>query len=376
MMQHLVSIEGLYFMRRGDAMGVFCEKVFAKLDAQQKWYDLHFLNSVLRDVSAVDRKSWIDPTLVQFTVRGGRQRNNATTVQCFENFTADYAVSFPLTYLLRRSSASVYPSIFVLLMQVRRAKVSVEGIILKGVVRPTSTEDIADINSFYALRGKFAWIINCLMTFLVTHVIDTHVRQFHTQIEEARSLDEMIASHDRYLAQLQMLCFLHSKTSALHRALTSILDLSLHFVECFSAYMATQFTDISDQRTTAAVDQKGKKRRRRHQRRARRAGRNVIGFSDMPIPTSSDSSSSSDEEIHLEETETGNEKLAEMRRPSLLASISFADASFALKMDRISEELDGLVRYVRKAIDVLAGGSSEAASTFGILSFMLEDWDM
>ncbi|KAG8841122.1 hypothetical protein FRC20_005199 [Serendipita sp. 405] len=92
MMDHLNSIEGLYFMRRGDAMGIFCDKVFAKLDAHQKWHDLHFLNSVLRDVSAVDRKSWIDFTLVQFTVRGGRQRSNASTVQCFEGLTADYAV--------------------------------------------------------------------------------------------------------------------------------------------------------------------------------------------------------------------------------------------------------------------------------------------
>ncbi|KAG8817533.1 hypothetical protein FRC18_000463 [Serendipita sp. 400] len=375
MMEHLNSIEGLYFMRRGDAMGIFCDKVFAKLDAHQKWHDLHFLNSVLRDVSAVDRKSWIDFTLVQFTVRGGRQRSNTSTVQCFEGFTADYAVSFPLTYLLRRPSASVYPSIFVLLLQIRRVKVAVEGIALKGVIRPTATEDTADVNSFYALRGKFAWAINCLMNFLATHVIDSHLRRFHGRIKDAQSLDEMIDAHDHYLAQLQMLCFLHSKTTALHRALMSILDLSLHFVQCLEAYMTEQSSSFADQRNVNYAHDEKRKRRRRHQRKARQAGRNVIGFSDVLKPISSDSSSSSDEEVYLEETKDNDDKRA-MRRPSLSASISFADASFALKMDRISEELDGLVRYIRKAVDVLAGGTSEAASTFGIFSFMLEDWDM
>jgi len=67
---------------------------------------------------------------------------------------------------------------------------------------------------------------------------------------------------------------------------------------------------------------------------------------------------------------------ARMNRPSLASSISFAEESFTVKVDRLSEELDGLVRYVRKAVDVLAGGSNETSATFGVLSFMLEEWDM
>ncbi|KAG8828493.1 hypothetical protein FRC19_003832 [Serendipita sp. 401] len=213
------------------------------------------------------------------------------------------------------------------------------------------------------------------MNFLATHVIDSHLRRFHGRIKDAQSLDEMIDAHDHYLAQLQMLCFLHSKTTALHRTLMSILDLSLHFVQCLEAYMTEQSSSSADQRNVNYGHDEKRKRRRRHQRKARQAGRNVIGFSDVLKPISSDSSSSSDEEVYLEETKGNDDKRA-MRRPSLSASISFADASFSLKMDRISEELDGLVRYIRKAVDVLAGGTSEAASTFGIFSFMLEDWDM
>ena len=37
-------------------------------------------------------------------------------------------------------------------------------------------------------------------------------------------------------------------------------------------------------------------------------------------------------------------------------------------------ELDGLVRFLRKGIEGLAGGTGEATPTFGVLAFALEDW--
>lgn len=45
-------------------------------------------------------------------------------------------------------------------------------------------------------------------------------------------------------------------------------------------------------------------------------------------------------------------------------------------VEKISTELDGLVRFIRRGVDSLAGGTSEAASAFGVLSFVLEDWDL
>ena len=41
----------------------------------------------------------------------------------------------------------------------------------------------------------------------------------------------------------------------------------------------------------------------------------------------------------------------------------------------MSTELDALVRFVRRGVESLAGGTSEAASAFGVFAFALEDWD-
>jgi gamma-tubulin complex component 5 len=124
-------------------------------------------------------------------------------------------------------------------------------------------------------------------------------------------------------------------------------------------------------------DVPAKKKRRRHQRRARLARRNIIGFSEHKDAVSSSSSSSEDENIIEEdEKEVDLQDMSQHGRPSLVNSVSFAEESFLVKLDRISDELEGHVKYIKKAVDVLAGGSSEVASTFAVLSFMLEEWDM
>jgi gamma-tubulin complex component 5 len=47
----------------------------------------------------------------------------------------------------------------------------------------------------------------------------------------------------------------------------------------------------------------------------------------------------------------------------------------AERLDKFSSELDGLVRFIRRGVESLAGGASEAASAFGVLAFALKDWE-
>lgn len=376
MMEHFAAFENFYFMRQGDAMTAFCDQIFFKLDAHEKWHDLHFLNKVLREVSMRDRKPWISPELVQFQVRGGREKNNISSVRCFDGLVADYTVPFPLTYILQRPSSAIYASVFVLLIQVRRAKSVMDHLSMKDASQVASGLDVGDLNQFFALKAKFSWFINTLMNFLTIHVISANTTQFQVLFKKASTLDEMITSHDHHLAQLQILCFLQSKTAAVHRTLLSILDLALQFVSCFSAYLEERTSNGPEKPLAADISHK---KRRHHQKRARRNQRNTIGFADDVVPSDVDSSSSDDEEIKeedLEQDQTLPEITQNRSRPSLTSSISFAEESFTVKIDRVSDELDGLVRYVRKAVDVLAGGSNETSAVFGVFSFMLEEWDM
>ncbi len=48
----------------------------------------------------------------------------------------------------------------------------------------------------------------------------------------------------------------------------------------------------------------------------------------------------------------------------------------AVRLDKMSSELDALVHFVRRGAESLAGGTGDAAATFGVIAFTLEDWDI
>lgn len=53
----------------------------------------------------------------------------------------------------------------------------------------------------------------------------------------------------------------------------------------------------------------------------------------------------------------------------------FTEESFHLRLDKMSSELDAIVRFIRRGVETLAAGASEAAPAFGVFAFALEDWD-
>lgn len=59
----------------------------------------------------------------------------------------------------------------------------------------------------------------------------------------------------------------------------------------------------------------------------------------------------------------------------MTASVSYVEEGFQNHLEKMSTELDGLVRFLRRGVESLAGGTGEAAPAFGILAFTLEDWD-
>ena len=104
--------------------------------------------------------------------------------------------------------------------------------------------------------------------------------------------------------------------------------------------------------------------RRHRSRRQRKQRRNVIGFS-VYVGHSEDSS---DEEGDMDIT-------APELSFSIDVSISHAEEGFQDQIGKMSTELDGLVRFLRRGVESLAGASGEAAPAFGVLAFALEDWD-
>lgn len=109
-----------------------------------------------------------------------------------------------------------------------------------------------------------------------------------------------------------------------------------------------------------------RRKSRRQGRRRRIRHPDLIGFAEALPPSEEDSDSECD-----------GAKPSPIAQPEsdFTASLAAEDGFFS-RLERISLELDGLMRVVRQGVDSLAAEAGNASVTFGILAFYLEDWDM
>lgn len=137
--------------------------------------------------------------------------------------------------------------------------------------------------------------------------------------------------------------------------------MTLHFSDCFVAFAGDTTHDISRQSLLLM--------KRHRSRRLERQRKNVIGFSQSLRQVEVSSDSDDDEE------DQSNDAVHEPSFSMAATTMSFAEENFDVRIEKMSTELDALVRFIRRGVESLAGGTSEAASAFGVFAFALEDWD-
>lgn len=161
----------------------------------------------------------------------------------------------------------------------------------------------------------------------------------------------------------------------------AVLDLALRFTRCLTQFVGADVTyDVSRISILGASTN-----RRRKSRRSRVSRKNVIGFLESMRFDETESSSSGDD---LPAVEIDEEERIPHGRPSLgnqtTSYLSFTvpiqeeeeDGTSTVQLDKLSTDLDSMVKFIRKSIESLSVGTSEAAATFGVFSFMLGDWDL
>ncbi|GJJ07361.1 hypothetical protein Clacol_001563 [Clathrus columnatus] len=360
--KHLGNMEAICLMTRGDVMGQFSERLFRKMDSSHyAWHDYHFVNAAFRDITKMDRS--INPSLVTFSYKTNRDRKLDRTIAAIDGLTVEYVVPFPLVYLFGSESSASYSSLFCFLLQIQRSKFVLDQISLNKVNTQFSKER-PFLTTFYLIRWKLSSFINVNKM----HVIDVSIQQFHSSLLSATSLDEMINLHRMHLKRLLHCVFLQEnvrdstcfefatecvyKTSALHRAILSILNLSLRLNDCLGSHKANDYDFSRSSAPLKASLARRSNLRQRHQRV------DVIGFTEaMPAVESSDSD------------ESEGEPDSEGFEISVLAKEE-TDGLEAL--NQINKELDSLTSFVRRGVQILASGVTDASDAFGILAFLLE----
>ncbi|KAG8772569.1 hypothetical protein FRC12_002993 [Ceratobasidium sp. 428] len=357
---HLSVMEDLCFMRRGDVMTHFCDVLFAKIEMQKPWSDYHLLNSAFRDVLSVTSTAWIDLSRVRLVYKGTKARSGARSMRAIHGLAIEYEFPFPLSYMFGTTALDVYSQVLVLVLQLRRAKMVLDRILVRDVGAYRE-----ELKMVYVLRGQLMWFINTYTNFVLTNVIHTQVMRFHKELAEVKSLDEMILKHRTHLETIQEQCCLSTKEAMVHKTVLSILDMCIQFGDLFASVVADTTLDLS--RPPLA---RGTRRRRDLATR-----NNLVTF--IPPPEADVMSTTSDElisELGAEGNEDGEE--TELEVTTLEPTFLGANDDWAERVERMSKGLDGLVRSLRRAAETMAGSVGRSSGAFGMLEFALEDWDL
>jgi gamma-tubulin complex component 5 len=127
------------------------------MDSRQQWNDFHFLNSAFSDmVSASGKTPWISTSLVRLAYRGSKDKpaTSHRTVKAMDGLIVEYAVPFPLIYIFTPEVLQKYGSIFLWMLQVRRAKSVLERILVRDQLGGG-----AELKVFYAMRSRLSWFV-------------------------------------------------------------------------------------------------------------------------------------------------------------------------------------------------------------------------
>jgi gamma-tubulin complex component 5 len=128
------------------------------MDSGQTWNDFHFLNNTFRDALKKISINRIDPTLVRFSYSGSRDRASRGTVDALDALIVEYAAPFPLIYIFGSDASAVYRSVFIFLLQVRRAKSVLEGAHMRHITSSQESREHAN-KIIFAMRSKLIWFI-------------------------------------------------------------------------------------------------------------------------------------------------------------------------------------------------------------------------
>jgi gamma-tubulin complex component 5 len=114
----------------------------------------------------------------------------------------------------------------------------------------------------------------------------------------------------------------------------------------------------------------------RRSKRDRAARQNIVSFIQ---PSESDNISTTSAELESEadtDNDDDNEGTTELGITSVDPTLLDAGDDWAVRVERLSQGLDNLVRTLRKRVESVVGEGGPSASAFGMLDFALEDWDL
>lgn len=219
----LDALEHIYLFRNGAISNIVADTVFARIDRGRKdWNDPFALTDIFR--SGFATITCIDADNLSVLKTG-----SASDPDTLKTLLVNYSFPWPVANIIKRGTLKTYQRIFSLLLQLQRSKRALEHHSPRKLVAMLMTENQS--LSAVMLRHRMLWFVNTVLSYLTGVVLAAATANMRGRMSISEDLDEMVASHQDYIARLDEQCLLCGSRKPVLQAITSILDLILLFTE-------------------------------------------------------------------------------------------------------------------------------------------------
>ncbi|KAG0094596.1 hypothetical protein BGZ93_007016 [Podila epicladia] len=235
---HLRGMDEFYFMLQGNVMHWFSAAMFSKIQRRHPWCDNYILGSTFNQIAS--ECNWPFKQFVKVRVKDpeniksklGGYSLAGLRASMLEQVEFEYLLPWPLAGIVysKDHTKQMYSRIATLLFQVKIAKLTLEQpafLKFKG----------SGIGTLRKLRLRFLSTLNDLWSYLMTTVLDSQIKKFHSEVEEQGDLDDIIHLCQRTINICYERCFLRDRAQPLLRTLITILNLALKFSAIFTAFI-------------------------------------------------------------------------------------------------------------------------------------------
>ncbi|KAK2748530.1 hypothetical protein FQN57_000664 [Myotisia sp. PD_48] len=160
------------------------------------------------------------------------------SVKILRAISADYMLPWPVANIITKNTISVYKRVSLLLMQIRRAKFTLEKRWFAKLHLPSAQdEEMHTYTLSFGIRHYLLRFLNTLYHYMTEVVISPSTRDMVKDAKESKDVDSMIEIHEAYVASLEGQCLLSNDFAHVHRAIISLLDLCIRFSDTQVAHL-------------------------------------------------------------------------------------------------------------------------------------------
>lgn len=234
LLNHMQIIRKFFLMEVGDMLFAFYSEIFEKLCNGEIWKDMAFITTALQDALLWQDLNAENQLTVSLDLNHFNNRNNRLSE--LNSLYFSYKLCWPLNVILNFSSQQKYREIFNFLLQIKCAKYALDELRfdeLKTKKKFFESESelplFQKIHSMCLLRMRLLYFINNFHMYIMTQIQQHGSSELKKELDSAVNIEQVLNSHNRYLAQIYEYSLLHSKFAILKDAITLILNLALSF---------------------------------------------------------------------------------------------------------------------------------------------------